>query len=231
MSAGTAANRYSALQQFFKWAVEEGIIGRSPMAVMRPPEVPEVLVDVLPDDKIKALLKVCAGKDFPARRDTAMIRLFLEPGGLRVSEMVGLTVPAVDFDQDVVLVLGKGRRPRSVPFGARTGQALERYVRDRARHKWAHVPALWLGARGPMTRSGALQMLHRRGEQAGVGNVFPHMLRHTAATDWLDAGGQETDAMRLFGWKSRQMVGRYASKTADTRAAKAARRMSRGDRY
>ncbi|MEO6204768.1 MAG: phage integrase N-terminal SAM-like domain-containing protein, partial [Mycobacteriales bacterium] len=68
LSASTAATRYRALQQLFKWCVEEELIASSPMTGMRPPAIPEKPVPVLPDDAIKALLKACEGKDMLARR-------------------------------------------------------------------------------------------------------------------------------------------------------------------
>ena len=81
-----------------------------------------------------------------------------------------------------------------------------------------------------MTDSGISQMLKRRCLQAGIDLVHPHQLRHTAAHVWMAEGGSETDAMRLFGWKSRQMLERYGASAADERAHAAAKRMSLGDR-
>jgi len=228
-SASTAATRYRALQQLYRWAVEEELIERSPMEGMRPPTIPEKPVPVLADDTIRALLKAADGKDFADRRDTAIIRLFLEPGGLRLAELAGLTVSDLDLDNDVVLVLGKGRRPRSVPFGAKTGSALTRYMRLRVSHKLAASQSLWLGTRSVLSGNGVAQMLSRRAEQAGLGHVHPHQLRHTAASRWLAAGGSEGDAMRLFGWRSREMLGRYGASQADDRARDAARRLALGD--
>jgi site-specific recombinase XerD len=227
LSASTAATRYRALQQLFKWCVEEELIASSPMTGMRPPTIPEKPVPVLTEDSIRALLKACEGKDMLARRDNAIIRLFLEPGGLRLSELTGLTLDDLDLDTDVVLVLGKGRRPRAVPFGAKTGSALTRYLRLRPA---ATTRALWLGPRAtPMSTSGVGQMLERRAGQAGLGHIHPHQLRHTAASRWLAAGGSEGDAMRLFGWRSREMLGRYGASAADDRARDAARRLALGD--
>ena len=84
--------------------------------------------------------------------------------------MAGLALADVDLDvHDVIHVVGKGSRPRAVPFGSRTGTALDRYLRERAKHKLAKLPNLWIGARGgPMTESGIAQMLRRRGAEAGV---------------------------------------------------------------
>jgi site-specific recombinase XerD len=74
--------------------------------------------------------------------------------GPRRAELMGAKVADLDFDLDVLLVLGKGRRERALPFGRKTTLALDRYLRARARHKDAALPWLWLGLRGRFTARG-----------------------------------------------------------------------------
>jgi site-specific recombinase XerD len=231
-SPATAATRYRSLQQFYGWAVRDGLIDTNPMATMRPPTVPEKPVPVVPIDDLRKLLKACEGRDFHELRDSALIRLMLEPGGMRRSEVTGLTLRAVDLESDVVVVVGKGRRPRAIPYGHRTGQALTRYLRARMSHPQAKLTdALWLAQKGALTDNGLAQMLERRSAQAGIPRIHAHQLRHTAADLWLsESGGDETSAMRLFGWRSRQMLQRYASSNADARAQAAARKLGIGDK-
>ncbi len=130
---------------------------------------------------------------------------------MRRAELAGLKVADVDFELGVAAVLGKGRRPRACPIGRKTAQALDRYLRVRARHRDADRPELWLGHAGPMTPNGVYQVVRRRSIQAGMGPFHPHLFRHTFGHQWLAAGGAEGDLMRLAGWRSRSMVGRYAS--------------------
>jgi len=162
----TAAVRSRSLQQLYRWAVAEELIEKSPMAGLSAPSIPEEPVAVLDDDAITRLLSIMNGRGFEDRRDTAIVRLFLD-SGMRLSEMAGLTVSEIDLDSDVALVLGKGRRPRACPFGDKTGQALERYLRERAKHRLARSAQLWLGGRGAMTDNGIGQMLRRRAAPAG----------------------------------------------------------------
>jgi site-specific recombinase XerD len=79
----TAANRYRSLKVFYAWLEDEGEIAADPMAKMKPPAIPEQPIPVLPDEALRRLFAICAGKDFEARRDTAMIMLLLDSGARR----------------------------------------------------------------------------------------------------------------------------------------------------
>jgi integrase len=229
-SAGSASNRYKSLQQFFRWADDEGETVANPMAKMRPPDVVDQPVPVVPDADIVALLRSCEGRDFTARRDNALIRTFVDTGA-RLEGIVNLTVHDVDLDAGLVEIVLKGRREHEVPFGARTTQALDRYVRARRRHPRAHLAALWLGPQGALTKSGVAQMLKRRCKALGLAPINPHQFRHTAAHTWLMHDGNEGDLMRIMGWSSREMLDRYGRSAADARARAAHQRLALGDRF
>jgi site-specific recombinase XerD len=231
LTTGTIRTRWRGLRRFTNWLLAEGIIRTDPLAgiVIDKPEPPPV--PILTDEELAALVAACRGKRFVDRRDEAVIRLLIDCG-LRVSEVCGIDLDQLDLDGESVTVTGKGSRVRPAYFGARTGQALDRYLRERRNHRHASGPALFLGERGRFAPDGVRERLKIRADMAGLDptKIHPHRFRHTNAHDFLLAGGQERDLKRLMGWRSDTMLERYGASAADHRAREAARRLKRGDR-
>jgi site-specific recombinase XerD len=109
--SSTAGTRYRGLQQLFRWLLEEGEIQESPMARMRPPRLEERAVPIISDDHLRALLRACQGKTFEDRRDSALIRAFLNTGA-RLAEMANLRLEDVELDARELYVTGKGKKGR-----------------------------------------------------------------------------------------------------------------------
>ena len=147
-------------------------------------------------------------------------------------ECASLVVADVDtLHGRAVIRSGKGGRDRAVPFGPQTATVVDRYIRMRRTHKLSSRPELWLPTRaaGSFGYTSIYRALRRRAELAGIDDFHPHVLRHTAATRWLAAGGSEGSLMSIAGWRQRQMLDRYTAATAADRAADEARRLRLGD--
>ncbi len=118
---------------------------------------------VIPDDTIRKLLATCSGRTFEDRRDTAILFVLIDTGA-RLSEVADLRLDedlALEFDE--LLVIGKGRRGRTLPLGRSAMKAMDRYLRARVRHKDEELHWLWVGPRGP-----SYQVGHRADASAAV---------------------------------------------------------------
>ena len=237
----TVRTRLRGMRRFCRWLETEGEVDKAPTTGVEMPAPTEKPNRVLSDDEIGRMLKACtvprgrAGvwdqRIFDGRRDEVIIRL-LADCGIRVSELTGLSLEDVDQDREIVYVTGKGNRPRVVPYGARTGQALDRYLRIRSAHPKAKATdRLILGQRGPISADGIRWRLEQVGAVAGVADVHPHAFRHSAAHRWLAEGGSERGLMGVMGWRSDAMLSVYARSTQIERAHAEQRRLRLADRF
>jgi site-specific recombinase XerD len=228
--AATARTRYMALRRFAAWLAEEGELDANPLLGVKPPQLDEKVVDALTDEQLRMLLKACSGKELIDRRDEAIVRLMAETG-LRAGEVIAMQVGDLDLQQGRAIVRrGKGGKGRAVPFGAQTAASIDRYMRARRAHRLGASAALWLGGNGQTFSYHGLNLaLKRRAKAAGIEGFHLHLMRHTAATRWLRAGGSEGGLMAVAGWSTRSMVDRYTGASASERAATEARGLNLGE--
>lgn len=226
----TARSRHLSLKRFSAWLAEEEEIPRDELFGSKPPKLDVKVVPVLTEEELSKLLRVCAGKDFRDVRDTAIVRLMLETGA-RAGEVIAMTLDDIDLTRGSAVVRrGKGGKGRRIPIGPQTGRAIDRYLRARRTHRLAGTAALWLGDRGKrFGYDGLHKTLRYRAQLAALSGFHPHVLRHTAASRWLAAGGSEGGLMAVAGWSRRDMIDRYTKHTSEARAAEEARRLGLGD--
>jgi len=196
----TVARKLAALRSWFRFLVRRGVLPRNPALEVGGPRLGRKLVSFLPIDEATLLVDA---KDTSAR-DRAILEL-LYATGLRVSELTGLDLDDVDRPERTVRVLGKGRKERIVPFGARAAAALDACLGPRARGP------LFVNRRGERlgVRS-VFEIVRRRARQLGLRRrVSPHTLRHTFATHLLDAGADLRMIQELLGHSRLSTTQRY----------------------
>ncbi len=196
------ARRRAALRAYFVWLQERGVIDASPAARLSAPKPHEVLPTVVGREQLDNLLDADWGDDVWALRDRAVCEV-LYGAGLRVSELCGLTLSAVEWRSGLLRVLGKGNKERVVPLHAQGLEALQRW-RDQGRPQvlGSKVPidTLFVNRRGgPLTPRDVRRLLDKR---VGLGHVHPHALRHTFATHLLEGGADLRVVQELLGHES-----------------------------
>lgn len=230
----TAAAAHAYLGVWWNWIIADGERTTfSPVLKADKPQMKTKAHKYLLLEEISAILDVCKGSDFASRRDTAIIRTFID-NGMRLSGLCGIRLDDVDLRGRRLKIVLKGGNEHWAPIGDKTATAIDRYLRVRARHARADSEWLWLGVKSlqqPRLLQGGVQgMLKRRGEQAGVEDVHPHRFRSTSAHQQLAAGAHPDDVRRVLGWQSEAMLRHYTEELADDRAREAHARVSPSDR-
>jgi integrase/recombinase XerC len=150
-------------------------------------------------------------------RDWALAEM-LYATGARISEVVSLDIEQIDFAERLVRLIGKGDKERVVPFGQPAARALQTYL-QRGRSQLVQAAAgaaVFVGARGArLDPRQARLVIHRLAGLAGVSDVAPHALRHSAATHLLDAGGDLRSVQELLGHASVNTTQRYTHVTTE----------------
>jgi integrase/recombinase XerD len=226
----TAQARQLALKRFAAWLVDEGELDTDPLVGLKQPRIDRKVINALTDDELRRLIKACQGKSLKDRRDEAVVRLMAETG-MRAGEVIGMRTSDIDLQRGLATVRrGKGGKGRTVPISAQTATSIDRYLRARRTHRLADTGPLWVGGGGKtFGYYGLNTSLKERAQAAGIKGFHLHLLRHTAATRWLRAGGSETGLMAVAGWSTRGMIDRYTGASASERAAAEARTLGLGE--
>jgi integrase/recombinase XerD len=210
-AASSVARALVPVRSLHRFLVDEGMAGSDPSAGVEQPRVPKGIPKPLSEDQVTALIESVSGDDPLARRDRAILEV-LYGTGLRISELVALSLSDLDLDGSMLRAFGKGSKERDVPIGRLARDALLRYLRPGGRpelepNRWARrgdAEAVFLNQRGArLSRQGAWQIVRQRGERAGVGaHLSPHVLRHSCATHMLDHGADIRVVQELLGHAS-----------------------------
>lgn len=221
LSRSTIARRGASARRFFEWAARTGRTSHDPAAKLSSPRADRTLPVVLAVDKAEALMEAARGRaqdGNPAHlRDWAALEL-LYATGIRVGELVGIDVDDVNLADRTIRVVGKGDKERIVPFGVPAGRAV---------HDWLTVgrpvlvnspaeKALLLGARGQRWGQRQVrQVVHDMAAVAGVEDIAPHALRHSAATHLLDGGSDLRGVQEVLGHATLATTQKYTHVSAE----------------
>jgi len=212
LAPSTVARRVSAVRSYFRHLILIGTRGDNPAAGLQLPRRGRRLPRALSPAETERLIEAADGTTPRTRRDRALVEL-LYGAGLRVSEAVGLDRSAVDVEERIVRVLGKGGKERLVPLGRPAAEAVRRYLAlGRPHLDRRYRPELFLNARGgPLTRAGAFLILRKLAGKAGLEpeRVHPHLLRHSFATHLLEGGADLRSVQEMLGHADLGTTERY----------------------
>ena len=202
LSPRSSARHLSTLRRFYRYLLIQGRIQADPTADVRSPVIGRPLPKNISEQGVEKLLSTPPRDTALGSRDRAMLET-MYASGLRVSELVGLTLNELDLTTGLVRVVGKGGRERIVPLGEEASESLREYL-GQARSdllKMQLTDAVFVTRRGgPMTRQAFWQLIKRYAQQAGIGEEFsPHSLRHAFATHLLNHGADLRSVQMLLG--------------------------------
>jgi len=202
LSPRSSARHLSTLRRFYRYLLIQGRTQADPTADVRSPVIGRPLPKNISEQGVEKLLSTPPRDTALGSRDRAMLET-MYASGLRVSELVGLTLNELDLTTGLVRVVGKGGRERIVPLGEEASESLGEYL-GQARSdllKAQLTDAVFVTRRGgPMTRQAFWQLIKRYAQQAGIGAEFsPHSLRHAFATHLLNHGADLRSVQMLLG--------------------------------
>jgi integrase/recombinase XerD len=201
LSPRSSARALSAIRGFYEHLVTVGDRKDNPAVNLLPPKLWKPLPKVLSESEVEALLAAPDVSTLLGLRDRAMFEL-LYATGLRVSELVGLTLPQLRLDVGFLIAFGKGSKERVVPVGEQAELWVQRYLSDvrpelaRGRHL-----TLFVNKNGdPMSRVGFWMIIKKYGLKAGLRTeISPHVLRHSFATHLLEHGADLRAVQTMLG--------------------------------
>ena len=198
LGARSAARALSAVRGLYRFLILDGAMEENPTVGVDVPKAWKPLPHFLTFDEVDRLLGTPDVSEPMGFRDRAMLEVIYATG-LRVSELVSLTMDSVDLENGFVRSMGKGSKERIVPLGESAVEAVRDYIQQ-GRQKKTN-PYLFLNYRGQgLTRAGFWLILKEYGRRAGIGKpISPHMLRHSFATHLLERGADLRSVQMMLG--------------------------------
>jgi site-specific recombinase XerD len=218
LSPHTIHGYVRSLKVFSSWLAEEGFTPSDVLAKLKRPKLPETVVEVLTDEEINRILADINPNSFLGSRLHAMVLLMLD-SGIRATELLTLTINAIDLTNGRIKVIGKGNKERVVPIGGTTKKTLMRYLN--LYRPDVETPQVFTSVDGQaLTYTALSHTLMRLGERVDVPRLHAHLFRHSFACRYLENGGDVTSLKLLMGHSSIETTMIYvhlSQKFIDTR--------------
>ncbi len=213
----TVNRKVSSLRAFYKYVLRTGKIGKNPAETVQTLKTEKYMPNFLSVDEMLEILKVPQNHSILDLRNGAVMEMFYSCG-LRLSELVGLDVLDIDFNQKLVKVRGKGRKERIVPVGEPALKSVRQYLDaidaiQTSREKEVFKRPLFLNARGErITTRSIARIVDQLTMKSGIGRkISPHALRHSFATHLLNAGADLRSIQELLGHESLSTTQKYTA--------------------
>jgi integrase/recombinase XerD len=206
ISARSQARIISGLKAYYKYLLLEGVVEENPTDLLEGPKIGMKLPEVLSIEEIDAIIAEIDLSKAEGERNRAMLET-LYSCGLRVSELIGLQLSNILFEEGFVKVVGKGSKERLVPIGQQAIKFIKFYLEHRRNHQQVKKEAediLFLNNRGnKLSRVMIFTIIKRLAAAAGIKkNISPHSFRHSFATHLVDGGADLRAVQEMLGHES-----------------------------
>lgn len=204
LNASTLARNISSIRNFHKFLVMEDITASNPAEIVDLPKKARKLPDILSPDEVISMLDIFSGEDAASVRNKAMLEV-MYAAGLRVSELVNLSLDQLFFEVGFIRVIGKGNKERLVPVGQPAMDAVNNYIGDARlqciKDKKYTKNKVFLNLRGkPISRMSVWNIVQEAATKSNVTKkVYPHILRHSFATHLLEGGADLRSVQEMLG--------------------------------
>ncbi len=211
LATTTVQTYVRALRSFLRWCYDEELTSVNLAEKFRLPKAQRKTIDVLTDLEVQRLFACFNCKRYIQLRNYCIVSLMLD-SGLRLHEVVSLTLEHVHIAEGYIIVDGKGQKQRVVPIGLNTRKALSRYLSRRP--GCARSDQVFLKSDlDPISDATIRQLFRKLKKQSGIPRLRAHLLRHTFATRYLENGGDMYALQQILGHTSLEMVKKYVHST------------------